>query len=75
MASQVALVLKNPFAEAGDAGDMALISGLGRASGVRNDNWFQYSCLENSMDKEPGRLQNVGSQSIGHDWAHTHTHS
>ena len=38
MASQVALVLKNPFAEAGDAGDMALISGLGRASGVRNDN-------------------------------------
>ena len=33
-----------------NAGDPALIPGLGRPSGERNDNPLQYSCLENSMD-------------------------
>ena len=28
---------------------------------------LQYSCLENSMDREPGGLQSVGSQGVGHD--------
>ena len=27
------------------------ISGLGRSPGVRNGNWLQDSCLENSMDR------------------------
>ena len=31
--------------------------------GERNGNPLQYSCLENSMDGEPGRLQSMGSQS------------
>ena len=31
---------------------MGLIPGLGRSSGLGNSNLLQYSCLENSMDKE-----------------------
>jgi len=27
-----------------------------------------YSCLENPIAKEPGRLQSMGSQRVGHDW-------
>ena len=34
-----------------------------------NDNPLQYPCLENPMDGEPGRLQSMGSQRVGHDWA------
>ena len=51
-ASQVALVVKNPLANAGDTGDSGLIPGLGRSSGGGNGNPLQYSCLENPMDRE-----------------------
>ena len=51
-ASQVVLLVKSPPAKAGDAGDADLISGLGRSQGVRSGNSLQYSCLENSMDRE-----------------------
>ena len=27
-----------------------------------------HSCLENPMDREPGRLQSMGSQRVRHDW-------
>ena len=50
-ASQVALVVKNLPASAGDARDMGSIPGLGRSPGVRNGNLLQYSFLENSMDR------------------------
>ena len=30
--------------------------------------WHQYSCLENPMMEEPGRLQSMGSWRVGHDW-------
>ena len=50
-ASQGALVVKNLPANAGDAGEVGLISGSGRSSGGGNGNPFQYSCLENSMDR------------------------
>ena len=33
-------------------GDPGLISELGRSPGVGNGNPLQYSCLENSMDRE-----------------------
>ena len=39
---------KNPPANAGDADS---IPGSGRSPGEGNDNLFQYSCLENSMDR------------------------
>ena len=41
-------VLKNPPANAGDAG---VISGSGRSPGEGNGNPLQYSCLENPMDR------------------------
>ena len=53
--SQVAVV-KNP-ANAGDAG---LIPGSGRSPGKQHGNPFQYSCLENPMDR--GNWQAMGSQ-------------
>ena len=42
---------KNPPAIAGDARDMGLIPRSGRSSGGGNGNPFQFSCLENSMDR------------------------
>ena len=33
------------------AGDSGLIPGSGRSPGEEHDNPFQYSCLENSMDR------------------------
>ena len=50
-ASQVALVVKNPPANAGELRDPGLIPGLGRSPGGRN-NPLQYSWLENPMDRE-----------------------
>ena len=41
-------VVKNPSANAGDAGS---IPGLGRSPREENGNPCQYSCLENSMDR------------------------
>ena len=49
-ASQMALVIKNLPANAGDLKDWGSIPGLGRSPGVRNGYPLQYSCLENSMD-------------------------
>ena len=39
-----------------------MLPGLGRSPGEGNGNPLQYSCLENSIDKEPGGLQSTGSQ-------------
>ena len=50
-ASQVALVVKNQPATAGDVKDFSSIPGLGRPLGEGNGNPFQYSCLENPMDQ------------------------
>ena len=44
-------MVKNPPANAGGAGDMGSIPGLGRSAGEGNSNPLQYSCLENSMDR------------------------
>jgi len=50
-ASQLALVVKNPPANAGDIRDVGSIPGLGRSPGGGNSNALQYSCLENPMDR------------------------
>ena len=50
-ASQVAQVLKNPPANAGDTGDAGSIPGQGRSPGGGNHNLLQYSCLENHMER------------------------
>ena len=49
--SQVALVVKNPPANAGDIRDAGSVPGLGRSPGAGNGCPLQYSCLENSMDR------------------------
>jgi len=51
-ASQVALVVKNLPANAGDIRDAGLIPGSGRSPGGGHGNPLQYSCLENPMDRE-----------------------
>ena len=51
-ASQVALVVKNLPANAGDVRDAGLIPGSGRSPGGGHGNPLQYSCLENPMDRE-----------------------
>ena len=58
---------KESVCNEGDPGDVSLISGLGRSPGEGNGNPLQYSCLENPMGEEPGRLQSMGSQRVGHD--------
>jgi len=50
-ASQVALVVTNLPANAGDIRDSGSIPGSGRSPGEGHGNPFQYSCLENPMDK------------------------
>ena len=50
-ASQVVLVVKNPFANAGDKRDADSIPGSGRYPGGGHSNPLQYSCLENPMER------------------------
>ena len=52
IASQVALVVKNPLANAGDTRDVGSITGLGRSPGVGIGKLLQYLHLENSMNRE-----------------------
>ena len=50
-ASQVALVVNSPPANAGDVGDAGSIPGSGWSPGGGHGNPLQYSCLENPMDR------------------------
>ena len=63
----MALVIKNPPADAGDIRDSGLVPELGRFPGVGHGNPLQYPCLENPMAEEPGGLLSVGLQRIWHD--------
>ena len=66
-ASQVALVIKNPLANAGNIRDTGSIPGFGRSTAGGHDNPLQYSCLENRWTEKPGRLRSIGSQRVGYD--------
>ena len=48
----MALVVKNMPANAGDDRDSVSIPGSGRSPGGGHGNPLQYSCLENSMNRE-----------------------
>ena len=50
-ASQLALVVKNLLANAGDLRDADSISVSGRSPGGAKGNPLQYSCLKNPMDR------------------------
>ena len=60
-------MIKNLPANERDARDVGLIPGSGRSPGGGNGNRLQYCCLANPMIEEPGRLQSMGSQRVGHD--------
>ena len=62
------MVMNLPY-KAGDTGDLGSIPGFGRSPVGGDGNPLQYSCLENSTEKELGRLQSMGSQIVGHDRA------
>ena len=60
-------VVKNLPANAGDAGS---VSGSERSHGVGNGNPFQYSCLENLMDRGAWRATaHRVAERVGHDLA------
>ena len=65
----MALVVKNLPARAGDITDTGLIPESERCPAEGHGNPLQYSCLENPTDREPGGLQSMGSQRVGHDWS------
>ena len=44
-------MVKNPPANTRDARDVGSIPGSGRSPGGENGNPFQYSCLENPMER------------------------
>ena len=60
-------VVKNLPASAGDAGDAGLIPGLGRSPGEGNGNPPQYLAWRIPWTEEPGGLQSMRSQGVGHD--------
>ena len=48
-------MVKNPLAKVRDIRDQGLIPGLGKSLGGGHGNPFQYSCLENPIDREAWR--------------------
>ena len=61
-ASQMAQVVKNSPAKAGDIRDAGSIPESGRFSGGGNGNPFQYFCLKNPMDRGACWLPSIGEQ-------------
>ena len=58
-----------------NAGDLGSTPGLGRSSGEGNGNPLQYSCLENSMDREVWRATVCGVAKSHTQLSNSHTHS
>ena len=60
----MAIKLKNPSANAGDARDASLIPGSGRSLGEGNGNHSSILAWEIPRTEEPGGLQSMGSQGV-----------
>ena len=65
--SQLALVVKNPPANAGDLRDVGSTPGWGRSPGGGHGNPLQYSCPENPMDTGALGLWSIGSERVPQD--------
>ena len=68
--SQVALVVKNLPANAGDVRDLDSIPASGRSPGEVNGSPLQYSCQENPTDRSAWQATvagYMGSQRVRHD--------
>ena len=61
------LVVKNPPANVGDARDMGSIPGSGRSPGVRHGSHSSIVAWRIPWTEEPGGLQSIRSQRMGHD--------
>ena len=59
-------VSKSPACNSRDPG---FIPGLGKSPGEENGTSFQYSCLENPVDKAPWRATVHGVARVGHNLA------
>ena len=70
-ASQVALVVKNPPANAGDIGDPGSTPGWGRFPGGGHGNLLQYSCLTNPTDRTWGLKESHTIEMTEHKHAAT----
>ena len=69
-------MVKNPAANTGDARKVDSIPRLRRSPGAGNGNLLQYSCLENSLDRQTWWVHGAAeSQTRLNDRAHTHTHT
>ena len=68
----MALVVKNPPANAGDIRAMGLIPGSGRFPGAGNGNLLWYTCLENLMDRGAWRATVLG---ISKSWTQLNAHT
>ena len=68
-------VVKNPLANAGGAGDVSSIPGLGRFPGGGNGNPLQYFCLENPMERGAwwAKVCPQGLKRVRHNWVSTVT--
>ena len=66
-ASQVALVVKNPSANAGDIKDVSSIPGFGRSPGEGPATHSSILAWRIPWTEEPGRLQSIGLQRVRHD--------
>ena len=60
-------MVKNLPASAGDAGDMASIPGAGRFRGVGVAHQPSILAWETPRTVEPGGLQSMGPQRVGHN--------
>ena len=49
------------------AGDVGLIPGSGRSPGEGNSNYYSILAWEIPWTEEPGGLQSMGLQTVGHD--------
>ena len=59
-------VARNPLANVGDDGDWGSILGSRISSGAGNGSPLQYACWKIPQTEEPGGLQSMGSQRVGH---------
>ena len=70
VASQVALVIKDPPANTGEIRDMGSTPGSGRFPGGGHGNPFHCSYLENAMDRGAWwpAVHTITPHRVGHDW-------
>ena len=67
-------MVKNEAINAGNARDSGLIPGSGRPPGVESSNPFEYSCLENAMDRGVWWAMVHGVTELDMiEYTHTHT--